>query len=478
MSPNDIGLAQLKLISSTPTLKENYSDIKQKQFDLPEKKLLTNKLNNEYPVEDILEVKEIITIEVEDFSSASSDTEEGKNIITSTTTNIQNNHRVNNNELSKAIDIKMARTYSFHGSNTFDIIMNYWAYLLNRHDKYKGEKYSPPVIEYTDPNNYNYYELTPYTGFLLVLRLILEYVGEDYENIKPTKYNYDSILRPIDEGNIINGSDMFWMVYDNYLYQNSYDKVWLNELHNEYPDTGAEVTSQLQLELYFEEVIHYLDLKFAIEANTQNHLVSTNIKQLHEMLYVSGCLDLGNKNNTTIDKLLLEEGIKFVKTEGYDVMNTIFTLIRSITGIDITGDYTREQTISDFKNILNKLTSYTTQVINVDTEDSITGSDDTYLNVYYNRMTVANTDNPLIMFEMNELDMYHITEHYAPEVNGYIDEFKDKFDKIVVNDTKIRSEWVGNSPFKMIGTMLSKSNSFNPLEPPNTSVGIIKVSDY
>jgi hypothetical protein len=497
LSPNDIGIAKLQLNTDRPKLNTSKigtdidgSDIlayqipTYKQYSIPDKQLHTIKINKEYPTDSIIEVKDLVKTEVDTFSLYNSNTVKGSLTVNNIVENIQDSYIVNNNEPTKVLDIKMARSFSFHGSNTLQQIMNYLAYIMDKHNKYSTDKYTPPIVEFTDPNTKLYYELTPYSVFLLIIKFVLEYLGQNTKTLTLTKYHYDEILAPLTEVSI-NNSDTFWNTYNNYLYQNSYDLPWLTKLHDYYPDIDQELTSILGYEVYFENLVHYLDLKYAIESNIQNHLVSTNVKQLHQLLYRSGTLTLSN-TGATIDELLSTQGVtyNFGTQEDYDYMNALYYLVKTLTGIDITNEFTKEQNISNFRSILNKLTSYSVQVVNIDTDDAITGSEDKYLNIYYNRMTIAETDNSIIYFNMEKTDtnpgmnMYHILEHYSPEVSGTVDTYKTRYTPIIVNDTKIVTSWVDeNVPFKITGMELSKSSTFNPLTPPNTSISITNVTN-
>lgn len=264
---------------------------------------------------------------------------------------------------SKIIDISTETIFKIDPESLLDKTINIWAMLVAE-DSYVGLiDYTDPnsnnsantgkvgtVVEYVEPNSNQSFSITPKVGFLMLIKLLLTYTDStetlltdfQYYDIPDSDVSLDSILAK--------------------LYDDGYSKPLLTILDELLESRAETFYTPDDFKDYAEILLKFNRVSWLLDSNCGNTAVSANIKQYLSMVSKSGLLEL-SKTPKTIDQLLEEEDIKYDVKNNYNIYASIRELIYAFTKIRVDEYEEIRNKLIAYKNIINKLTSYTLQVL-------------------------------------------------------------------------------------------------------------------
>lgn len=296
-----------------------------------------------------------------------------------------------NKQTTKIIDVKISRVFKRTGTDIFKTIIEYWCYLCkiealngkfewdtdDAYDDREGKV--RPLIEFTDPNTKTLYSLTPIQGFLFALKLMLSMTNQLDNKIKSFRYS------------TVFNADKYSLRYAYAkMMQDGWTDTLIDQLIENYPKINTYIYNQYSFNDYLNKIFQFQYYIWALDANSESIIVSANIKYLLNMTIQNGEFILSeNEDGDTIDQLIANTGMNFNIADGYKPLLALNALINAFTGYDIDEYYVKEEIIESCKDILNKLTAYTTQVLTTsDTTSSV------YL--FYNNTGIWRAKNPVI----------------------------------------------------------------------------------
>lgn len=345
---NNIGVGEYVLDKEDITLIEQLDDLTKSVIINNGGKFTATKLNNSYTLDNNnkLSVDTLINLElttVNDYDILPN-AELLDDVVRNETKKINNS--VLYKQETKVLDINTVKLFKTHGVDPLLSVIDNWLYLASN-NKYTRKLY------YTDPNTKVAIEINPLEGFYILIKFLL-YVNKN-TNLKLTTLNWSRIIN----SNITSQEDLTYNLF------NSEDME----------DVAKYIKDNLPNEIYSvnnaEEFQAYMAVRenlykgiWLLDSNADNALRSGNIKQIVNRLYLNGVVNL-TKNGVsyTIDELLDSLGLNFIIKDNFDVYQSIKELVLTFTGINIDLYEDINKDTDNYIAILNKLTSYTLQVV-------------------------------------------------------------------------------------------------------------------
>lgn len=246
---------------------------------------------------------------------------------------------------TKLLDIPMPDIRLLHGIDPVLFILNKWIYYA------ASEKYTS-LVSYIDPNTKKYYNITPRQGLLLLLKNLL-YLNKR-SSIKLTAIPWE---------HIINNGDFIPEVLVKGLF-GKYQIIDMVKLIVKNAPLESNFTNSADFKNYLSNCFKWVTYIWMIDTNAENAIVSAGIKNVIARMLSFGVHTLTeNTNGLTIDELLSIEEIEYPIETGFDIYGAISALFKTFTGVEIDYYTEAKNRYSKFKNILDKLTSYTVHVI-------------------------------------------------------------------------------------------------------------------
>lgn len=276
---------------------------------------------------------------------------------------VQSNSNFQN---TKVLDINVRELFKINPVALLDIVIHNMVHLVSE-NKYiglvdfkdpnetneSGEVRLGTVVEYTEPNNSQTYALTPRTGIMMVIYMLL--VLSESEDIPLTKINYKDVID-------VNGN------VDEIIsktFEDGYSEEAIRYTHSYLPTRPELVTTTFEMEAYIKSIVKFNKTGWVMDSNSGNDIVSANMKQYRRELEVEGELVLGDTPKT-IKEHLRSEGIDYEIKSSYNVVSSLRGLLYAFTNIKVDEFEEVRLSLMSYKRILDKLTSYTTQVIDTD----------------------------------------------------------------------------------------------------------------
>lgn len=309
---------------------------------------IANKLNNSYVMENntILTPETMVNLEL--TSSIDIDIPMNKDliedIVNGETKNINNN--IVYNQKTKVLDINTIKLFKNHGVDLILSLMDNWLYLAST------GRYIRP-INFIDPNTKINYELTPLEGYYFLIKLLLKI--NNNENLKLQSATWTHIIN----GNVTNIDSII-----NSLFSKEDVRPLANRIKELLPNDVSVINDANDYLEYINKRIELYKFAWELDSNCDNGIVSGNIKTIIHRLYENGVVDLRVNNvSLTIDELLATTTFNFDIPDLYDIYSSVKELFLVFTGININLFEDMTKTTKNYMDILNKLTSYTIQVI-------------------------------------------------------------------------------------------------------------------
>lgn len=457
-TPNSIGIAKLEVKEYIKPKVSKYNE------DAYKRKLVItpDALNSYYDSTDsVMSISEILESELVEVDPLEGLTDEYLANFEHELNNVNKTLEImkQNSETTKLLYITPKKLFDFFDNKVESLIYN-WVYMLKNEIYYTVIDYNDPnigtttggtkrlgtMVEYTDPNNSKTYNLTSYTGLVLLIKLLSVLCGE--EDMFLDKVNYYNIIK-----DKIDTSELR-------LFRDGYSNLLIEEINNNIPTYPTNISHYKDFKEYIESYFDFVKKNWIVEVNSQNTFVQTNLKWYFENLVEHGSYSFGNKS---INSILEENGIEFNITSSFDINSSIRALIKSFTGIEDRYFYIKDE-IDAFKKLLNKLTSYTTQVIN---------NSNNIDNIKY----LYNNNPNMILSKKGLMTIIEASgdplEKLDAELNSYLDDFKGHVDVYINLSTP-----TVNVMEKISGTMVKYLDTSINRNIPTNIISISKVEDY
>lgn len=372
--------------------------------------LSTTKLNNYYDLDNnkTIDTESILNLELELLKTNTNNltlTDRDKYVVDNAVETI--NNVVKDKQETKIIEISSSKLFKMYGSDIYKVILDHWMYFV----KYNKIEYS---IEYIDPNTNKIYIINPRVALLLLIKYLL-YLAKT-PDLKVDKVYYSYVLNP-DVNTLSN-------IYKKF-HQDGLTDVIVNLLTNVYPNADKYISSTLDCSEFIKSLINFYTISWVLDANSSATNVSSNIKHLLTYASLSGEYLLTDvEGGESIDDILAKENILIDVNDEYDILDAINTLIKVATGVEIENDSEIDNTTNSYINLLNKLTSYTVQVVTTKTEEE-------KIFLYYNNSDVYRTLKGILQIINGYL--VPIDQAYVKIdtlANAFVDEIKAE----VIND--------------------------------------------
>lgn len=459
-TPNSIGIARLEV--------KEYTGIKENTFNQSSnnrKVIITpDALNDFYDSSDTsITISEILESELVEVDPLEGLTDEYLSNFEHELNNVENTLELlkQNNETTKLLYITPKKIFDFFSNRIESLIFN-WVYMLKNDIYYTVIDYNDPnngttnsgvkrlgnIVEYTDPNNSKTYSLNSYTGLLLLLKLLSLLEGKDDVVINSINY-YNIIPDKIDINNKLFFNDGL-----------SYNII--KELNDTIPEYPSNIANYKDFKSYMEKYYDYIKKSWIKEVNTQNTFVQTNIKRYFELTVKHGSYVISPENKS-INELLIDNGIDFKINSSFETTSSIRSLIKAFTGIEDNYFFIQEQ-IDAFKKLLNKLTSYTTQVINNSNDI------DNMIYLYNNNPTAFTSKKGLMTILKTYGDPL---EKLDATLHSYMDDYKGFLTYDIYNKPAIVSDMK-----KIEGTFVNYKNNSIIRDIPINIISIENLNTY
>lgn len=321
-----------------------------------------------------------------------------------------------NTQNTRVLDVNVKDLFRTNPESLLDLVINNLVALIAE-DKYTGlvdfvdpnetgssEARAGELVEYTEPNNSQTYALRPYDGLLMLIYMLTKLVGDEertinqinYFDVINTKYDLDSVLYR--------------------LFPDGYSANAIRYIDKFRPTDVELITTSYDMESYIKENMLFNTISWVMDSNSGNDIVSANIKQYLALITQDGTLTLSNTRKTPRE-LLMDQGIDYEIKNSYDIVNSIRSLLLALTNIKVDEYEEIRLSLLSYKRILDKLTSYTTQVI--DTGDGVD-----------NRKMIYSTDTKLYISKLGLLTVLDAKveplEIVDGEVNVILNDFRDE----------------------------------------------------
>ena len=370
-SRNDIGIGEVIIdVSDIEKNIHNQNDVTKPIDDKGVAKYVSKAYNKEYTNDSdtTRSLSSIITAEMLYDNTIDTD------IIKDSTdyyTKIANNE-INNNTMyrqrTKLLDINSYNIFKIDNDVTTQVVLDNFIY-------YGFTTTTIDTKSFKDPNTLLYYDLTPRQGAMLLLKYLMDMFDK---NAKLRHYQYFSLL---------NDQVTFEELNTNTLSPND-NKYIFNTLLDNIPAYPSNLSNIDVFKKYINDCIDYYIINNVMSSNLNNTTIITTLKAANDQILKRGSIDLRIGGvELTPTEMLLTEDINVTIYGDYDYKLSIVELLKLFTGIDIDKYSELEKYINSFINIVNKLTSYTTQVTkNVEDIEPMTTS---YTNININNTEVG-----------------------------------------------------------------------------------------
>lgn len=401
---NNIGIGEYVLEKNEPTISENPNDLLKPSFTDNGSKFVANKLNNSYVMDNntVISPETIINLElttINDLDLPLSSLEQ-EDIVLKEVNKISNS--IIHKQKTKILDINTFKLFKTHGVDLILALMDNWLYLAST------GRYNRKTV-YIDPNTKVNYELSPIEGYYILMKLIL--TMNNNSNIKLSFLYWTHIINAtnIDVDNITHS-----------LFNNEDAIEVAKIIKSVIPNDLYSINNSEEFSNYMSARIKIYELLWVLDSNAQNPVMSSNIKTLISRIYENGEVDLRISGElVTIDDLLKTTTIEFYIPENYNMPLAIKELFLTFTGINIEVFEDLYNSIVNYTDILNKLTSYTLQVIkSVDDVESVYSP--------YTEHAIFNSKKGLIT--ITDASIAHVLEPDLTIITGNGNNFKDKLD--------------------------------------------------
>lgn len=329
---------------------------------------------------------------------------------------------------TKTLDINNTKLFNMNKSDIFKTIIDYWTYTV-KHNYYGGvieydstvvdEDEIQPIVNFVEPNSNNLYLINPKEGLLMLIKLLFLITKQPLET-KLTKIYTDTVLDP-ERDNLF--------AVNSKLFQDGYTSKLVKELYERYPSLNIYSKNPDEFNRYLKSILKYNAYTWVLDVNSESIFTSANLKEINKRMTIpEEYLLTDDVDGKTVDELLLEHNIVFEINNTYNLYKSLDSLIEAFTKISMDSYKLIKQNMNSYINILNKLTSYTLQVIP-------TGSAvDVPLSIYYNNTNVIRSKKGVAT--VLDGNLYPYEDGSDTRITGLANNFREIF-TVDVDNTPI-----------------------------------------
>lgn len=362
-----------------------------------------------------------------------STSERDKFIISNAITDINNSRK--DNQYTKVLEIPTSKLFKGYGGDTHRIVLDHLLYFLAN-----GKlNYS---IEYVDPNTNIPYTLKPYDALWLALKYLCYLSGKPKLKISKLYFNY--IMDP--------NPDLMDEIYTKF-FQDGLTHTMIKTLKNIYPNIAMTINNLNDSREFIQSVIEFYTAVWFLDANSSSTVVSANIKHILDLITEDKEFVITDvEGGITPDDYLGNAGINIDITDNYDVIGAVDDLLTASGGIEVDSNADVVDATEKYAALLDKLTSYTVQVIPNTSEDE-------KMYLYYNNTDIYRVLNGVIQVLDGNLVPYDTT--HIP-LKGYANSFVDSM-SVELLDMDAPEIAIGEWP--IYGSMILINTTFNQWDP-------------
>ena len=384
---NNVGIGGYNLKYKDNSIVDNQVyDIKQLPYEASTVVAELEKLNNStMETNNVKSIKDILT------------EEENRTLFDDTAKNFYVNYHsnyINSNSktasTTKVLEISTLNAFNSFNRDPYSLLLDHWGYLLSidSYGSLTNDLIKSNYMEFSDPSTGEYYKVNSSIAFLMCIKILLHACGmKDY---RLDKLVYGKVFDK--EADVVK-------ILDRTLLQDGYTTTLKEYIVNNYPiptDTYINVNG---VQEYMSSVLDFTKNMWLLDSNSENRMVSANIKYFMFLSTKQAKYQLHNHENPrTIDELLMENSVTFkIPDTGYDYVNSLKTIMETFLGVTINTTLKLNNLLSVYKDIISKLTSYTLQ-----TMGRITSENQMY--VHYNHVGPIFMDKGLIKLDNDKID--------------------------------------------------------------------------
>ena len=322
-------------------------------------------------------------------------------IVETSVEKINKTHR--DNQITKVLEISTYQLFKRHGLDLFKLLLDYFVSLtIDKKINY--------LAEFVDPNDNQNYILTAENAILFIVKMLLSATGQLDAKIKSIPFDY-VLLRDKEE---------LREVYKR-MFRDGIIDCHLEDLIEHYPNVGKYCNTSNDVLVLMNEVQEFYSYLWTLDSNTESSIGSANVKMLSNFITRQGELVFtDDPEGKTIDELMFERNIKYTITNKFDVVLSLTEIIKLFTGVSIDEAAVIKEITTEFKVLVDRLTSYSTQVLN-------TSEDDEDIFIHYNNTNIFNslygianiTDARLRGLEENYVYIDSLANNFSDDCEGY-----------------------------------------------------------
>lgn len=345
------------------------------------------------------------------------------------------NSSYKDNQQTKILEVTGDDIFKNNSLNLVDTVLSYLMYMI----KYSKISY---MLEFIDPNNSKIYNITVKEALILAIKYLMDIAETPDTHI--TSLRYTNIL-------LSSKDDVKALVEK--CTDDELTLTMFNNLLNIYP-VFNNVTSVEEMRDLVLDVDNFFTMSWLGDSNSSSTLVSSNLKQFLNMAVITGeYIPVEGGFNPT--KWLNANGIVIEDISTYSSTSAFNALLKSICGLDFVSIGSN---IENYFNILNKLTSYTLQVI-------LNKKENNKIQLFYNNIDVYRSNVGIIHINDGILVPYDLTHIY---IKSYANAFVDAMDVSIIEDTDYFIAVSDNKPIKgymlIVTSYVDMSNPFLSIE--------------
>lgn len=309
------------------------------------------------------------------------------------------NRHIRDINKTKILEVSTLKIFNGFNIDPFQVLFDYWTYLLGNdiYGSFTDDSIITAKIDFTDPNTGIPYNITSRGGYYILLYVLL--------------HNMDGLDLELDTVSITSAFDKNVNVENiltKSLFQDGYTSFFNPYLIENYPRPGKVFNSHIDVSTFLEKVLQYYKDIWLYASNSENSIVSANLKAFIYAASYHGKIKIHNYElNQTISELISNEGINFTIPQGspYDHIATVKALFKSCLGVAIDSLDELQNFLQNLKEIQRKLTSYTLQSFG-----DISAGNEHY--IYYNTNTMFRSEKGLIELRKDVLDVAPLNRDY------------------------------------------------------------------
>jgi len=382
---NNLGLGTYTLYNTLPTLKDD-PKLNEAVYNESESIFILEKLNNKYStdVSDNSDVETILDMEL--YTDLDSDNSTPSTALETITKHVTNKlkSRTSIEQNTKILDISTVKLFKLYGNDPLITVLDNWLY-----NSCNGIYVAKKI--FIDPNNKIKYFISPLEGLYIFYYMLIELLDAE-----------DTPINTISYSNCIN-NNITKEYLSNNLFNLEYTEPIIDEILRYTTSEVSTIVDTKSFTSYLSSIKLLYSNIWVMDSNVNNSTISANIKHIVNRIYKSGTHIVNNDVPITMKDLLAKSSIHININDSYNKLNTITEIFKLFTGLEI-NEYTAiNDNLKEMSILLNKLTSYTTQVIKNIDDNKVLYTPYTSITALHGRVGVITVTSASIVFPLENV---------------------------------------------------------------------------